>query len=108
MILAHTMDVPLKTDTDGTIRVGQTRVRIDTVIYAFNEGYTAEEIVSQYPTLNLSEVYAVLAYYLNDRTTIDKYLAERAYMAKAIQQDIESRTEYREFREQLLKRRSAL
>lgn len=33
--------VPMKVDNDGVIRVSNTRVRFDTVIYAFNQGYTA-------------------------------------------------------------------
>ncbi len=107
MIPSQTIDVPLKTHTDGTIRVGESRVRIDTVIHAFNEGYTAEEIVSQYPVLNLSEVYAVIAYYLNNQAPIDNYIAERAKNAEEIHQAIVSNPEYQEFREQLLKRRSA-
>jgi len=44
---------PLFTDADGVIRVGNTRVTLDTVVSAFEEGATAEEIVYQYPTLNL-------------------------------------------------------
>ncbi len=49
MVLAETQAVPMKVDQDGVIRIGGTRVRLDTVIFAFNEGYTAEEIASQYP-----------------------------------------------------------
>jgi uncharacterized protein (DUF433 family) len=61
MILAETQAVPMKADRNGVIRIGGSRVRLDTVIYAFNEGYTAEEIVSQYPVLRLADVYAVIA-----------------------------------------------
>jgi len=51
--------VPLHTDESGTIRVGNTRVRLDTVVYAFNQGYTAEQIVDHYPALQLMNVYRV-------------------------------------------------
>ena len=45
MIHLHdTEPVPLKLDSDGTIRVGGTRVPVDTVILAFHDGATAEEI----------------------------------------------------------------
>ena len=40
--------VPLETDAGGVIRVGKTRVALDTVISAFLEGATAEEITHQY------------------------------------------------------------
>lgn len=108
MTPAQTLNVPLTTDAEGTIRVGHTRVRLDTVIYAFNEGYTAEEIVTQYPSLDLSDLYAVIAYYLNNRTSVNEYLSARAEMAGAIQKEIEAKPEYQAFREQLLKRRALL
>lgn len=56
--------VPLNIDMDGVIRVGNTRVTLDTVVAAFKEGATAEEIVWQYPSLSLADVYAVIGYYL--------------------------------------------
>src|SRR5687767_11786914 len=104
MVLAETQTVPLKINNDGVIRVGGTRVRLDTVIYAFNQGYTAEEIVSQYPVLTLADVYGVIAYYLNNRTIIDDYLRERAEAAAKIRAEIEARPEYKDFRERLLAR----
>jgi len=89
--------VPLNIDEDGVIRVGDTRVRLDTVIYAFNEGYTAEEIVSQYPVLHLADVYASIAYYLNHRETINEYLRQRAEAATTIRAEIEQNRPIRIF-----------
>jgi len=60
--------VPIETDADGVIRVGKTRVTLDTLITAFNDGATAEEIAQQYPAVSLADVYAVIAYYLKRRT----------------------------------------
>ena len=37
---------------------------LDTVISAFNADATAEEIVQQYPSIALADVYSVIAYYL--------------------------------------------
>ena len=105
MISLEAQSVPMQIDSDDVIRVGGTRVRLDTVVYAFNEGYTAEEIVSQYPALNLADVYAVVAYYLNNRTSVDDYIARRAAVAAKTQQEIEARPEYKAFRERLLARR---
>ncbi len=98
-------DVLRYVESDGVIRVGDTRVRLDTIIYAFNNGYTAEEIVSRYPALNLAQVYAVIAYYLHNRPPIDEYLQKRAGVAAQIQYNIESQPEYQLLRERLLKRR---
>lgn len=96
--------IPLHTDQDGVIRVGKTRVRLDTVVYAFNQGYTAEDIISQYPSLPLADVYAVITYYLNNRPEVDAYIRQREAHAAQIRQEIESRPDYREFRERLLTR----
>ena len=43
--------VPLRSDADGVLRIGSTRVTLDTIVYAFCEGATAEEITQQYPSL---------------------------------------------------------
>lgn len=46
MALAVVPDpVPLDTDRDGVFRVGGTRVTLDTVVGAFTDGATPEEIV---------------------------------------------------------------
>ena len=107
MVLAETQAVPMKADADGVIRVGGTRVRLDTVISAFNEGCIPEEIVSQYPVLKLADVYAVIAYYLNDRAAIDDYMSNRLETARTLQQEIEATPDYQQFRERLLARRQA-
>ncbi len=96
--------VPMKVDSDGVIRVGNTRVRLDTVVYAFNEGYTAEEIASQYPVLKLADIYAVIAYYLRHQKTIDTYLKQRRETAAKVRAEIEAKPEYQALRERLLAR----
>ena len=68
---------PLFTDEDGVVRVGGTRIRLDTVVYAFNQGASAEEILQQYPSLALADIYATITYYLQHRTAVDDYLKER-------------------------------
>src|SRR5215207_4510374 len=81
MLSTVTEPVPLQTDQDGVIRVGGTRVTLDTVVAAFREGATAEEIVQQYPSLQLADVYWVIGYFLQHQPEIDSYLAERQQRA---------------------------
>jgi hypothetical protein len=50
---------------------------LETVLWAFQEGATPEDIVDQYPSLVLGDVYDVIAYYLRHRDDVDRYLAER-------------------------------
>jgi hypothetical protein len=49
---------PLAADAAGVFHVGNSRVTLDTVIGAFCDGATAEEIADQYPAISLGQVYA--------------------------------------------------
>ena len=91
---------------DGVIRVGQTRVTLDTVILAFREGATAGEIVHQYPSLDLADVYAVIADYLRQRPEVENYLRQRRIQAEQVRRENESRFNPTGIRERLLERRT--
>ena len=97
--------LPLHTDSHGAIRVGGTRVTLDSVIYAFNQGLGAEEIIEQYPSLDLADVYSVISYYLHHRDEVDGYLKKREQEAEEIQHRIEARFAPQGIRERLLARR---
>jgi uncharacterized protein (DUF433 family) len=56
--------IPLPKDVHGVFRVGGTRVTLDMVVHAFDRGATAEKIVQDFPSLELSDVYQVIGYYL--------------------------------------------
>lgn len=96
--------VPLLIDKDGVIRVGDTRVTFDTVISAFDEGATAEEIVQQYSSLQLADVYAAISYYLRNRTEIQAYLQKRQKQAEGIRRQNETGLNPSGIRERLLSR----
>lgn len=100
-----TEPIPLETDADGVVRVGGTRVSLDSVIYAFNEGSTPEEIVQQYTTLDLADVYAVISYYLQHRGEVNEYLAARRAQRDEIRKEVESRFDPHGIRDRLLARR---
>jgi uncharacterized protein (DUF433 family) len=99
--------IPLKADQDGVMRVGETRVTLDTVVHAFDQGHTAEEIVSHYPALKLADVYAVIAYYLNNQAEAHNYLWQQQEEAEKIWEQVEAKADYQAFRERLLARHSA-
>lgn len=84
------IDVPLRTDEHGKLRVGSTRVLLDLVIHAFWQGETAEGIVDSYPTLRLADVYAILAYYLTHRAEVDAYVEQANKASERIQSEIEA------------------
>ena len=97
--------VPLRTDECGVLRVGKTRVPLDTVVYAFNQGASAEEIVMSYTTLDLGDVYAVVNYYLHNRTEVDAYLSQREAESACVREENEKRFPQDGIRARLLARR---
>jgi uncharacterized protein (DUF433 family) len=98
--------IPLQTDSAGVIRIGGTRVTLDTVVSAFCDGATAEEIVQQYPSLNLADVYHVIGYYLRRTSEVEAYLQARRADAEALRTENETRFDPQGVRARLLARRS--
>jgi uncharacterized protein (DUF433 family) len=69
--------IPLARDVHGVYRVGGTRVTLDLVVRALNRGATAEEIVQEFPSLQLPDVYQVIGYYLKHGAELAEYLERR-------------------------------
>lgn len=68
-------EAPPIREAGGVLRIGQTGVALETVLWTFQQGSTPEDIVDQFPSLLLADVYNVIAYYLRHRDEIDRYLA---------------------------------
>ncbi|WP_414755680.1 DUF433 domain-containing protein [Anabaena sp. CCY 9910] len=77
---------PLREDETGAIRVGNSRVLLETVIRAFQDGASPESIVHRYSTLSLSDVYNAIAYYLRHQDSVEAYLNQREQLAESVQQ----------------------
>jgi uncharacterized protein (DUF433 family) len=73
------------TKVEGAYRVGDTRVSLDSLVYLFREGMSAESMVESYPALTLEQVHGALAFYLANQREIDAYLAEGQRAAEAQQ-----------------------
>ena len=105
----HSDPVPLRTDEHGVVRVGDSQVLLDIVICEFNNGADAEGIVHGYSTLQLADVYAVIAYYLRHRTEVDAYLGARREEAARLRREIEAKQPNRaELRDKLLARQARM
>ena len=67
----------------GLYRVAGTRVSLDSIVYVFRSGQSAESIAQSFPVLTLEQVYGSIAFYLRHREEVDRYLEaqERAYDA---------------------------
>jgi uncharacterized protein (DUF433 family) len=61
---------------DGAYRVGETRVSLDSLVFLFREGMSAESMVDSYPALTFEQVHGALAFYLANQKEIDAYLIE--------------------------------
>ena len=71
----YAADAPLRVDeATGRVRVGASRIAIDAVVYAYNQGESPVAIVENYPALSEQDVYAVIAYYLQRKEAVDAYL----------------------------------
>ena len=100
-----TEPIPLEADNDGVVRVGGTRVTLDTVIATFLNGATAEEIAQQYPSLQLADIYAVISYYLRHTKEVEVYLRERQERGAEVKTENELRFNPVGVRERLLARK---
>jgi uncharacterized protein (DUF433 family) len=102
---------PLHFDANGVCRVSDTRVTLLTLIEAFLEGVTPEEIYQDYPSVpsvGLAEVYAVVAFYLGHRDEIDAYLDTVREREAHVIEEIKLRSPLSEIRRRLLRERRSL
>jgi uncharacterized protein (DUF433 family) len=100
-----TVTLPLESHKCGVIRITGTRVSLDSVIFAFKEGSTPEEIAHQYTTLDLADVYTVISFYLQYHNEVEDYLSVRRLQRDDIRREVESRFDPNGIRERLLVRR---
>jgi uncharacterized protein (DUF433 family) len=97
---------PLQANEDGVILIGKTRVTLDTVVAVFKQGAIAEEIVYRYPSLNLTDVYAKIAFYLNHQPEVETYLQRRQQQSQEIRAMNQARFDPQGLRDRLLARRA--
>ncbi|MEG4968848.1 DUF433 domain-containing protein [Microcoleus sp. B6-A1] len=77
---------PFREDATGAIRVGNSRVLLELVIRAFQDGASPESIVQRYSTLSLSDVYSAIGYYLRHQEAVEAYLNYREQLADSVRQ----------------------
>jgi uncharacterized protein (DUF433 family) len=84
------LDVPLRVDEAGAIRIGQTRVLLEIVVGAYLRGDSPEQIVKSYDVLKLDQVYAVIAYYLSHSDEVDDYMRQVEAAGEEIRRKFEA------------------
>lgn len=100
---------PFRQDAQGGLRVGESRVLVELVIRAFQDGATPEAIAQRYPTATLTDIYGVIAYYLRHQAEMEAYLKSRECQAKEVQERIEAQQrDTTALRQRLLARQPAV
>jgi len=69
---------------DGEINLTGHRIGLYHLIREYNEGDCAEMLACRYPSLPLSLIYKVIAFYLENQREVDEYIA--AYAADVDEQ----------------------
>jgi uncharacterized protein (DUF433 family) len=103
-----TQTAPLTLGEDGTIRISGSRVTLDSVVHAFQQGATAEQIQDSFPSLTLREIYGTIAYYLEHPDQVEAYLREQARAAEETRHYIENRQDSTSLRARIRARRARL
>ena len=89
-----TQAVPLTQTDEETIRVTGSRVSLDSIIYHYKLGATAEQIAYKFQGLRLADIHAAIAYYLGHREEIEAYLRRQEAKGDALQHQLESDPNY--------------
>jgi uncharacterized protein (DUF433 family) len=81
--------VPLEMDASNVIRIAGTRVSLESVLYQYKQGASAEGIALSFPTLSLGDVYTVIAYYLHHTKECEAYLEDVERQEDQLRQELE-------------------
>ena len=109
-ILETTQALPLRVREDGTIRIADSRVSLDSVVHHYKLGASAEQIAQKFPALALADVYAAITYYLNHEEAVEEYLRQQDVKGDEVQKKVEADPNYQKtsasLRARLLARKS--
>jgi uncharacterized protein (DUF433 family) len=73
----------VRVDEHGGMRIGNSRVMLDSIVAGFEQGHSPETLQQQYPTLSLEEVYGAITYYLAHTDEVHTYLQRQAELWEA-------------------------
>jgi len=87
-------DVPLVQWEDGSIRVKGTRLLLAMIVSSFQQGDTPDEINDSFPSASVTQIKAVIDWYLNNQSVADAYLQEYYARGERLRLEIQSEPEY--------------
>ena len=100
--------VPLVQLETGGVRVRNSRVTLETIVHRMQMGDTVEEIHDSFPTVSVTQIKEILAWYYDNKADADEYLQEIDELLRRLRQEAESQPGYKEWREKLLRRNAEL
>src|ERR1044072_1270592 len=100
--------VPLVQLENGAVRVRNSRVTLETIVHRMQVGDTVEEIHDGFPTVSVTQIKQILAWYYDNKADADEYLQEIEDLLGRLRQEAESQPRYKEHREKLLRYKAEL
>ena len=85
-----TMTVPLRIEPSDAVRAFRpelTRINLATIVLGYKDGETPQEIHRRLPTVDLADIYLVIAYYLQNTAEVDAYLRAEVEERKRAEAD---------------------
>ncbi len=79
----------VRVDEHEVMRVGETRIMLDSLIADFEQGHSPETIQQQFPALSLEEVYGAITFYLSHRDEVQAYLKQQDVLWEALRAEAE-------------------
>jgi uncharacterized protein (DUF433 family) len=76
---------------NGGYYVAGTRVSLDSVVYGFLRGESAEEIAYNFEALTVSQIEGAIAFYLANREMVDAYLVRQRQEFNRMRQEARDR-----------------
>lgn len=96
-------------EREGEYYVARTRVPVGVVVAAWKRNPTPEDILDQFSSLSLADVYGVVSYYLDHRAEMDTHFAKLAdeYERERLQEQAADPAFYEGMRERIQAWRTA-
>jgi uncharacterized protein (DUF433 family) len=76
---------------NGGYYVAGTRVSLDSVVYAFRRGESAEGIADNFQALTVGQIEGAIAFYLANREMVDAYLVRQKQEFERMRQEARDR-----------------
>lgn len=99
--LSMTQTTPLTRGEGGVFRVTGTRVTLNSIVRQFKSGATPEQIQEDFPSVTLSDIYSVIAYYLQHPRAVEDCLNEQVQADEQVRREVENQLQTRGLRERL-------